>query len=109
MYHVVVTGPARRDFLEQHDWWATNRSAEQAARWYAGFYDALLSLAHNPERRSLAPEDGVWPYQLRQLTFGLGRRPSHRALFCIRGDAVFVLRVRSLAQSELQEGGLDFE
>jgi hypothetical protein len=83
--------------------WAKNRSAEQANRWYTGVVRRLLDLEHHPERHRLAFEDGLWPYQLRQIVFGLGRRPSHRELFVVRSADVVVLRVRHLAQAPLEE------
>lgn len=107
MYRVVITAPARRDLAEQHDWWAEHRSAEQAHRWYVGFHRALDALASNAEKLSLAPENGLWPFELRELTFGLGRKPSHRALFAIQGEHVVVLRTRSLAQAALTRSDID--
>jgi plasmid stabilization system protein ParE len=101
MHRVIITGPARLDLSDQHDWWAEHRSAEQATRWFGDFYRALESLAVDPEKHPLAPENGKWPFEVRQLTFGLGRKPSHRALFRIDGDFVAVLRTRHLAQAEL--------
>ncbi len=101
MFTVEVTYPARQDMQEQHDWWAENRSAEQAARWYADFFRTLLDLEANPERYPRASEDGLWPFIVRQLNFGLGRKPTHRAVFTVRDSVVYVLRVRHLAQSEL--------
>jgi plasmid stabilization system protein ParE len=101
MFKVIITAPVDRDFDEQHDWWAENRSAVQAARWYAEFLRALHSLENAPTRRPLAFENRKLPFEARQLTFGLGRRPSHRAIFRVVDDRVVVLRIRSLAQSEL--------
>jgi plasmid stabilization system protein ParE len=44
MRRVIITGPAKRDIQEAHDWWAEHRSAEQAGRWYVGIRAAILSL-----------------------------------------------------------------
>jgi plasmid stabilization system protein ParE len=101
MYTVIVARPARRDMQEQHDWWAENRSVEQAARWYAAFIRRLRTLSNNPQIHPHAEEDGLWPYHVRQLNFGVGRKPTHRALFVIRDSDVVVLRVRHLAQAPL--------
>ena len=35
------------------------------------------------------------------LVYGVGRRPTHRAVFTVRSDLVLVLRVRHLAQKEI--------
>ena len=101
MHTVLLVEPARLDLQEHHDWWAYHRSADQAARWYAGFFEALLQLEASPELFSRAIEDGLWPFTVRQLNYGLGRRPTHRALFTVRNNEVVVLRVRHLAQDAL--------
>jgi len=101
MHAVFIAEPARLDLQQHHNWWAEHRSAEQAARWYAGFFKALLQLEAHPERFRKAPEDGLWPFVVRQLNFGIGRRPTHRALFVVRSNEVVVLRVRHLAQDAL--------
>ena len=101
MYTVLVAEPARLDIQDQQNWWAEHRSADQAARWYAGFFQALLQLETNPELFRRAPEDGLWPFTVRQLNYGLGRRATHRALFVVRKNEVVVLRVRHLAQDAL--------
>jgi hypothetical protein len=72
--------------------------AEQANRWYVGFIQAMLTLEKNPYRCPLAPESDLFPYEVRQLNYGQGRQPSHRALYTVRPDSVVVLRVRHLAQ-----------
>jgi plasmid stabilization system protein ParE len=101
MFAVRIAQPARQDLQEQHDWWAEHRSAEQAARWYQQFFRALLQLEEAPTKFSLAAESGVWPFEIRQLNFGIGRRPTHRALFRVKNNEVIVLRVRHLAQDSL--------
>ena len=42
-----------------------------------------------------------FPFALRQITFGLGNKPTHRVVFEIRGDTVYVLAVRHLAQADI--------
>ncbi|HUT88154.1 MAG TPA: type II toxin-antitoxin system RelE/ParE family toxin [Thermoguttaceae bacterium] len=101
IHQVFLTDRAHRDLLEACTWWAENRSAEQAERWYDGFAKAILSLATAPERCPLAPENQVLPYEIRQLNSGLVRRPTHRAIFTIRPNMVLILRVRHLAQKPL--------
>jgi plasmid stabilization system protein ParE len=103
---VVLTRRAERELEGAADWWATHRSSSQAARWYAGFSDALASLSRNPERCPLAPEDGRFPYEIRELYYGLGSRPTHRAVFTIRRDMVLVLTIRHAAQADLTEDDL---
>ena len=103
---VVLTSRAERELEGAADWWAAHRSPSQAARWYAEFSEALASLSRNPERCPLAPENGRFPYELRELYYGLGSRPTHRAMFTIRRDMVLVLTIRHAAQADLTEGDL---
>ncbi len=105
-YHVNLTHRAGRELEGAADWWAAHRSANQAADWYAGFSASIESLAEDPERCPLAPEDGRFPYEIRDLHYGLGSRPTHRAVFTIRGDMVLVLTIRHAAQADLSEGDL---
>ncbi len=69
-----------------------------------GFARAIRSLAKDPERHAPAYESETFRYELRQLNYGLGRRPTHRAVFTIREDTVVILRIRHLAQDELSPG-----
>jgi hypothetical protein len=36
-YTVVITHPAEVELTVAAEWWAKNRSVEQALRWYEGF------------------------------------------------------------------------
>jgi plasmid stabilization system protein ParE len=83
-------------------WWANHRSPQQAARWYNGFREAIESLAENAERFPLAAESDLFPFEIRQMTFGLGTKPTHRALFVIRPDMVYVVAIRHLAQQAIR-------
>jgi plasmid stabilization system protein ParE len=105
-YRVLLTDNARRDLEAACNWWARNRSHSQAQRWYAGFAAAIRSLARNPGKCPPAQESERLPYQLRQLNYGVGRRPTHRAVFVIREETVLVLRVRHLAQDQLSVGDM---
>ena len=49
----------------------------------------------------LAPENGSFPMTIRQLPYGLRTKPTHRAIFEIRDDKVYVFAVRHLAQPDL--------
>ena len=80
-----------------------HRDADQASRWLVGFEEAIASLGDDPERLGLARENDLYdlPYPVRQLTYGLGKEPTHRAVYEVRGDTVFVVAVRHLAQDHL--------
>jgi plasmid stabilization system protein ParE len=100
-HEVLLTLRASEEAQSIHDWWAKHRSREQADRWYEVFWQSILSLEQDPERCALARENGRWPYELRQMNFGLGSRPTHRIVFTMRYDRVVVLRVRHLAQRDI--------
>lgn len=101
MHDVVLTVRAEAELQEAHAWWSAHRSPAQADRWYTGFVRQLLTLETDPERHPYAPENEFFPYELRQLHYGLGRRPTHRAIFTVRPEKVVILRVRHLAQKPL--------
>jgi plasmid stabilization system protein ParE len=102
MQRINITGPAQRDIDAAYDWWSKNRSAEQAVRWYVGIHDAIGSLKQAADRCPWAPERDLLEQGVRQLHFGLGRRPTHRIVFAVDGETVSVLRVRHLAQDALR-------
>jgi plasmid stabilization system protein ParE len=109
MARVIVTGPAKRDIKQAYEWWANNRSVEQANRWYAGIQGAIRSLRTNPERCALAIESDLLVQGIRQLSFGLGRRPTHRIVFAIEDSTVVVLRIRHASQDALSTEDLGSE
>jgi plasmid stabilization system protein ParE len=106
MFRILITGPAKRDIQAAHDWWVANRSVEQARRWYQGIYVAIDSLRNTPERCSSATEANLLDQGVKQLLFGLGRRPTHRVVFGIDGDTVIVFRVRHTSQDVLTSDDL---
>ena len=105
-YRVIITRRAERDMQDAARWWATERSAAQAKRWLDGLDKALQSLTQAAARCSLAAEHEQFPYELRELHYGVGSRPTHRAVFTIAEDFVLVLAVRHGAQDQLQSEDL---
>lgn len=103
-YTVVVTERAAADLEDAAAWWARERSAEQASRWYTKARRAIDSLANNPQRCGLATESPSFPYELCELHFGLRSRPTHRLLFTIAKTTVVVLTVRHAAQDTVKPG-----
>jgi plasmid stabilization system protein ParE len=105
-YAVVITEQAAREMEDAAEWWARERSAEQAERWYSGIRQAISGLAEQPQRRPLAAENVDFSYELRELHFGLGSRPTHRAVFAIVKQTVVVLAVRHVAQDRIRPGDI---
>jgi plasmid stabilization system protein ParE len=98
---VILMDQAHAELEENCRWWAEHRSADEAERWYDGFSKTIKQLSTTAEQHAAARENGQFPFELRQLNYGLGRRPTHRAVYIIRPDMVLVVRVQHLAQDDL--------
>jgi plasmid stabilization system protein ParE len=107
MLHIVVTDPAQADILAAFEWWHEQRSIEQAQRWYRSIYVVIQGLKTSAPRCPAAPERDLVPTGLFQLTFGVGRRRTHRIVFTIVRSDVIILRVRHAAQEALTEDDLN--
>jgi plasmid stabilization system protein ParE len=101
-YRVLLTDAARRHIEEASAWWAEHRSLAQALRWLEQIHARIATLALDPDRCPLAHESSQFPFELRQLLFGIGRRFTHRVLFRIVGETVEVLAVRHVARTDLE-------
>lgn len=108
-YSVVFTEQAAREMESAADWWAVHRSIHQAGRWYEGFSLKIESLRKSPERLPLADEDSEFSYTLRELHYGLGSSPTHRAVFTIVGEIVIVLTVRHAAQKAIRPNDIEVD
>lgn len=93
MFQIRITDAAESDIQNIFEWWRDHRSPEQAARWYESIFPAITTLEQMPNRCSIAREDDLYEGELRQLHFGVGRRPTHRIVFAVEEDVVVVLRV----------------
>jgi plasmid stabilization system protein ParE len=81
--------------------WLSERSPAAAAGWHRRLLEAINSLENHPERCPLAPESEWYAGgELRQLLHGR-RQGVYRILFEVRGNIVFILRVRHSAQDLL--------
>lgn len=103
-HSVHITARALREIDAALEW-LTERSRPAAVRWHQQLTEAIRSLENNPERWGLAPESEWYSGELRQLLHG-NRRGAYRILFEVRGDTVYVLRVRHSAQALLEPGEL---
>ena len=101
-YTVVTTERAAREIEDAAAWWAQERSVEQAERWYQGIRAAITELSTMPERCPVAAEWKTLPYEVRELHYGLGSKPTHRIVFTIVRETVIVLTVRHGAQDQLR-------
>jgi hypothetical protein len=62
---------------------------------------AIATLRDIADRCAPAIEADLHPLGLRQLLFGLGRRPTHRIIFLVDGKRVIIYRIRHTAQATL--------
>ena len=71
------------------------------------FPDRIIALADDPERFPLAAENDAFPYDIREVHYGLGAKPTHRRLlFTIRPDMVYVFCIRHVAQEPVTPDNL---
>jgi plasmid stabilization system protein ParE len=98
---VVITVQAEREMQSAFNWWTEHRSKRQADRWFSGLAKAIAELSENAEIYGESRESHQFAYQIRDLLFGLGRRPTHRAVFTIRDEEVVVLTIRHIAQRDI--------
>ena len=97
---VLIMPEAEQALRRNADWWAENRSPSQAERWYDGFAQAIFGLGDHPHRYPLARESDKFPYEVRVMNYGVSSRPTHRALYTVRPDAVVVISIRSAKQKD---------
>jgi len=101
-FQVILLPRAEQQLCEAALWWSEHRNLDQALRWLEGFESAIQSLTENPARVGFARENDAFPFGLRQLNYGLGKHPTHRAVFEIHEDStVLVHAIRHLAQDEI--------
>jgi plasmid stabilization system protein ParE len=100
-YHVVIQPNAEAE-LDAAYRYRHARAPQAAVQWFAGIVEAINSLEQFPARCPLAPENGHFAEEIRQLLYG-ARRDVFRILFTIQGDTVHVLHIRHGAQQYLHE------
>jgi plasmid stabilization system protein ParE len=104
-FRVHISNEAREQIGTTAQWYVRQSgSVDLGLEWQDGFFAAIDSLAENPRRYSLAHESEKFPYELRALLYGSGKRNTHRALFRIDGDEVRVLSIRHLSQRDVSPG-----
>lgn len=92
-FRVEVTADAERDVDAIPEWLLSQHAGETGLRWFVALEDAIASLAEFPERCALAPENRVFPFEVRHLLYG--HKPHvYRILFMIDRGTVHILHVR---------------
>jgi plasmid stabilization system protein ParE len=103
-HSVHITARALGEIDEALEW-LSEQSPLAADRWHQRLQEAVRSLENNPKRCALAPESEWYPGELRQLLHGK-KRGIYRILFEVRGDTVYIVRVRHGAQELLEPDDL---
>ena len=70
---VRLTHKARRHMREAADWYR-DKDAAIGAAWLDGLERAIQALQINAERCGLAHESDRFPYELREMYYGSGRK-----------------------------------
>ena len=96
---VEIAEPAEKD-IEEAYLWIYEQSPSRADKWYRGLCKVIFSLSELPKRCPIAPESRNLDREVRQLLYGR-RRQMYRLLYEIRGETVFVLRLRHAARAYL--------
>jgi plasmid stabilization system protein ParE len=101
-YRVEITAPAETDVEEAYLWILKNSPAA-AIRWRNGLYEVAQALETFPHRFGMAPEAAAVDFELRQFVY-----KSHRILYTVKEDVVYILHVRHgarrlLASDEVRE------
>jgi plasmid stabilization system protein ParE len=92
-FRVKPTAQAKRDLDDILERLLSQEAGETGLRWFQGLRQAVAPLAGSPQRCALAPENAVFPFEVRQLLYG--RRPHvYRIIFTLEGNRVSVLHVR---------------
>ena len=89
-FSVTVLPTAENQMLAMAIWWADQRSSEQAAAWLSGLEQAITQLQSDPESWPVATESDRFDFALREMPYGLNNKKTHRVLFEVSDDRVFV-------------------
>ncbi|MCG8585969.1 MAG: type II toxin-antitoxin system RelE/ParE family toxin [Pirellulales bacterium] len=104
-FRVQLSSRARREFFDAAGWWAEHRDVDQAARWIGGLEAKIESLRDDPLQHPVIHEHDLyeWKHTYRRILFGLGRRPTHRAIYRVDDDlqTVFVVSIRHASQADI--------
>ncbi len=92
-FRVETTARAKQDLDDILIWLLARQAGDAGLRWFQGLRDAVASLNQSPGRCRLAPEDEVFPFEVRELRYGK-KFDVYRILFTVEGDTVTILHIR---------------
>ena len=92
-FRVEISAAAQIEADEILNWLIAQHAGETGLRWFRALYDANDSLDTFPQPCPVAPENDLFPEDIRQLLYG--RKPQqYRILFTIEGETVLIIHVR---------------
>jgi len=90
---VEVTAEAEKDLTSISHWLISRHAGHAGVRWSQALEEAIATLSQFPKRCALAPENRIFPFEVRHLFYG--HKPHiYRILFTIETNTVYVLHVR---------------
>lgn len=99
----VILMPSAEFSRDENYLYLTKRSPQGAERWFECFERAIDQVAADADRFGRANEADRLGDHLRQVTFGIRRtRPTHRMIFTITSDKVFVVALLRHSQQDWQ-------
>lgn len=103
-----ITRQAIKDIDANKFWWEQHRSVEQANEWEEAVFHEIETLSDHASICPPSRENGRKgiTYALQDKRIGLRKTYTHRAVFTIKDDTVFVLAVRSTRQRDLEADDL---
>ncbi|AXC16155.1 Death on curing protein, Doc toxin (plasmid) [Acidisarcina polymorpha] len=92
-FRVEITPQAEEDATNILDWLLAQHAGDTGLRWFQRMNGAVASLAESPKRCPIAPENRLFPFEVRHLLYG--QKPhTYRVLFTIENDVVYILHIR---------------
>ncbi|TWU30093.1 hypothetical protein [Bythopirellula polymerisocia] len=67
----------------------------------------MFKLASTAETHPLATEKALRKAGIQQVSYGLGRRPTHRIIYAVDRGNVVIYRIRAFKQDKIDLGDLD--
>ncbi len=101
-YQLRILKRAEADAHKIYEW-IEERSPQGAQRWFIAFETAANKLLDNPFLWSLAPENELVDYEVRQFIFKTKRGQMYRAIYTVIEDEIRILHVRGSRQDLMND------
>jgi plasmid stabilization system protein ParE len=101
-YRVEITAEAEHDAEAILEWLLAQHAGDTGTLWFNSLASAIESLTEFPERCPRAPENILFPFEVRQLLYGQAPHV-YRILFTIENDIVYLLHIRHGRRKPLKQ------